>query len=776
MTAGSAAQDGPVTPHGCPVSARAAAFTPFGDEYQHDPGAALAWAREEEPVFYSPELGYWVVTRYDDVKAVFRDNLTFSPSIALEKITPTIQEADEVLRSYGYAMNRTLVNEDEPEHMPRRRVLMAPFTAPALVEREGMVRRMARDAVDAFVDDGEVDLVTEMLYQVPLTVAMRFLGVPEEDMGPLKEYSVAHTVNTWGRPEPEEQVRVAHAVGSFWQYAGHVLEKIRRDPSGPGWMQYSVRQQAEHPDVVTDSYLHSIMMAGIVAAHETTAHAAANAVKLLLERRERWEELCAHPALIPNAVEECLRYSGSVAAWRRITTSDTEVGGVAIPKGSKLLIVQATANRDPRHFEDAERFDPRRESANEHLTFGYGAHQCMGKNLARMELQIFLQELTTRLPHLELAEQEFQYVPNTSFRGPEHLRVRWDPARNPERTDPAVLDVRHPVTIGEPSKHAISRAMTVTRVERVADRVLRIRLEDPEGYPLPAWTSGAHIDLDCTDGNADGEDIITRQFSLCGPPDEEAYEIGVLLEHEGRGGSEWVHERAVEGATFRVRGPRNHFRLDVDAERLVLIAGGIGITPILAHADRAKSLGLDYEIHYAGRAEVHMGFLDRLRRDHADRVHTYVSAEGRRLELSDVLADVTTGTQVYACGPDRLVRALEDLAEGWSDPDALHVEHFSSALGALDPSQEHAFDVVLADSDLTLRVPPHQTVLQTLRDANIDIQSDCEEGLCGSCEAPVLAGEVDHRDVVLGRGDREAHSRMMTCCSRARGDRLVLQL
>ena len=145
------------------------------------------------------------------------------------------------------------------------------------------------------------------------------------------------------------------------------------------------------------------MMAGIVAAHETTAHGAANAVKLLLERRERWEELVTNPALIPNAVEECLRHSGSVAAWRRIATKDTEVGGVQIKEGEKLLIVQASANRDPEHFEDAEVFDPRREEAVEHLTFGYGAHQCLGKNLARMEIQVFLHELTTRLPHLRLA-------------------------------------------------------------------------------------------------------------------------------------------------------------------------------------------------------------------------------------------------------------------------------------------------------------------------------------------------------------------------------------
>src|SRR5699024_4188711 len=141
----------------CPVSDRAAAFNPFGSEYQNDPGAALAWAREEEPVFYSPDLGYWVVTRYEDVKAIFRDNITFSPSIALEKITPSSEEAECVLRQYDDGMPRTLVNEAEPEHTPRRRAFTAPPTAPSLIAREDMVRQLAREAVDDSVNDGDAD-------------------------------------------------------------------------------------------------------------------------------------------------------------------------------------------------------------------------------------------------------------------------------------------------------------------------------------------------------------------------------------------------------------------------------------------------------------------------------------------------------------------------------------------------------------------------------------------------------------------------------------------
>jgi hypothetical protein len=255
----------------------------------------------------------------------------------------------------------------------------------------------------------------------------------------LRKYSIAHTVNTWGRPRPEEQVAVAHAVGNFWQLAGKLLEKMRRDPDADGWMQYGIRKQKDLPEVVTDSYLHSMMMAGIVAAHETTANAGANAIKLLLQHPHAWQDLCDDPRLIPNAVEECLRHNGSVAAWRRVATRDVEIEGVDIPAGSKLLIVTSSANHDERAFADADLFDIRRENANDHLTFGYGSHQCMGKNLARMEIQVFLQaDAAPAAP--EARRAALQLRRQHLVRGPEHLWVEWDPAKNPERTAPAVLE------------------------------------------------------------------------------------------------------------------------------------------------------------------------------------------------------------------------------------------------------------------------------------------------------------------------------------------------
>lgn len=210
-----------------------------------------------------------------------------------------------------------------PAHTPRRHALIDPFTPEELKHHEPMVRELARQYVDRFVDDGKADLVDQMLWEIPLTVALHFLGVPEEEMDTLRKYSIARTVNTWARPKAEEQVAVAHTVGNFWQYAGKVLDKMRENPKGGGWMQYGLRKQRELPEVVTDSYLHSMMMAGIVAAHETTANATANAMTLLLQHPEVWREVCEDPSLIPNAVEECLRHNGSVAAWRRLVAAVT---------------------------------------------------------------------------------------------------------------------------------------------------------------------------------------------------------------------------------------------------------------------------------------------------------------------------------------------------------------------------------------------------------------------------------------------------------------------
>lgn len=758
-----------LSPIGCPVSKNAAAFNPFAPEYQQNPAATLRWAREDEPVFYSPELGYWVVTRYDDVKAVFRDNILFSPSIALEKITPAPPEAAEILKGYGYAMNRTMVNEDEPEHMERRRLLMNAFLPTELAKHEPAMRVLARQYMDRFMEKGRADLVGEMFHEVPLIIALHFLGVPDAGAEQLRQFALAHTLNTWGRPTPEEQLKIAENVGRFWQTAQNILDDMRANPDGEGWMYETIRQHGKHPDIVTESYLRSMMMAILAAGHETTSKATANAFMTLLSNRSAWEGICENPALIPNAVEECLRVAGAVIAWRRIATADTTVGGVEVPKGGKLLLVQASANFDPRHFENPEQIDLYRDNSVEHLTFGYGAHQCMGKNIGRMEMRIFLEEFTRRLPHIRLVEgQKFDFLSNTSFRGPVELWVEWNPDLNPERSDRSVLERHLSFKIGAPIKDDIARPVVVSERHLEADGLVRLVLADPRGRPLPDWTAGSHVDL-IVGG-------FRRKYSLCGAAkDRSTFEVVILRESNGRGGSRYLYDMVAAGDEIHLAGPKNLFRLDESAQHYILIAGGIGITPLLAMADRLKVLGKSYALHYAARSRKHMAMLSRVLHNHSTSLSLHVGEEGQRMHLESMLASVGDGTQVYACGPNRLIDALQVFGEHWPNG-VLHYEYFSAEGSVLDPAKEHAFEAVLKDSDVIVTVAADQTLLQALQAAGFDVPCDCGEGLCGTCEVSILDGAVDHRDKVLSKAERAANQRMMACCSRAKEQKITLAL
>lgn len=758
----------------CPFADKAAQFDPFQDAYMANPSEFVRWAREEKPVFYSPKLDYWVVTRYQAIKDIFRDPITFSPSNVLEPVGEPSPEAAAILKQYDYAMNRTLVNEDEPVHMARRRVLMAPFTPEHLRQHEPMVRRLVTQAIDGFIDDGEVDLMQKLLWDVPFAVALHFLGIEDDsDRETMHRFSIAHTINAFGRPTPQERESVAHTVGQFWQFSGEVLEKMKRTPDGPGWMRYSIRQQKDFPDVVTDSYLHSMMMAIIVAAHESTSFASANAIKLLLEHPDDWRDLCNNPMLISPAVEECLRHNGSIGSWRRRATRDVQIEGVSIPSGARLLLVVSSANHDPRQFGDPDFFDIRRDNTVEHLTFGFGAHQCLGKNIGRMEMQIIIGELARRLPHMQLADQSYRYVHNLAFRGPRNLVVTWDPARNPERTNPDVLTSTQEVRLGSPLAKHVVRDLEVASARQVTQDITLLRLTSPVGATLPQWSPGAHLDIEC------GDTGISRQYSLCGRLDDRsAWEVAVLRDPASRGGSAWIHEFARAGASLRVRGPRNHFHLDdALAGRLLFIAGGIGITPIMAMAQQARNNGLPYEIHFSCKAHTALPFYEELQREHGSRLHLYISEEGRRNDFSGLLATADDTTHIYACGPTRMLSALEQAVAARGLPDTvLHIEHFESVSATLDPSHEQAFDVELKNSGLTLTVPNDRTLLDVLRGSNIDVQSDCEEGLCGACEVAVLQGDVDHRDSVLNPAEQRENTRLMACCSRAKSGKLVLDL
>ncbi|MBT2440561.1 oxidoreductase [Streptomyces sp. ISL-36] len=309
--------------------------------------------------------------------------------------------------------------------------------------------------------------------------------------------------------------------------------------------------------------------------------------------------------------------------------------------------------------------------------------------------------------------------------------------------------------------------LVLERKETIAEGVVLLTLRDPEGRPLPEWQPGAHIDLIL---RAD----LVRQYSLCGDPaDRSRLQVAVLREPESRGGSSHVHDVLTEGDSVRIRGPRNHFPL-VKAKNYLFIAGGIGITPILPMIAAVNASRADWRLVYGGRTRASMAFGETLQRAYGERVSLRPQDEYGLLDLPSLLGKPQRRTAVYSCGPEPLLAAVEAGCEKWPSG-SLHLERFAPKKD-VTAGPLTTFEVELAQSGKTLKVSEDMSILEAVGDAGVSVMTSCEEGICGTCETTVLSGEIDHRDSVLTDQERTAGNTMMICVSRARGDRLVLDL
>lgn len=312
--------------------------------------------------------------------------------------------------------------------------------------------------------------------------------------------------------------------------------------------------------------------------------------------------------------------------------------------------------------------------------------------------------------------------------------------------------------------------LVVARTSPEADGVLALELRRPDGGDLPAWRPGAHIDLRLALPDGD----LVRQYSLCSDPrDRSVWRIAVLREEDGRGGSRHVHDRLAVGETVHVRGPRNHFPLQA-ADSYLFVAGGIGITPILPMVEEAQQGGADWQLVYGGRTAASMAFGAELAERYGPRVLLRPQDSWGLLDLDGLLGRPRPGTLVYCCGPEPLLKAVEERCAAWPEG-ALHLERFTPRQAGA-PVLEGAFEVELSRSGTTVTVPAGVSVLQAVEEAGVQVLSSCREGTCGTCETAVLDGTVDHRDSLLTPAEQAAHDTMMICVSRAACPRLVLDL
>ena len=312
--------------------------------------------------------------------------------------------------------------------------------------------------------------------------------------------------------------------------------------------------------------------------------------------------------------------------------------------------------------------------------------------------------------------------------------------------------------------------LSVLRRSTPAEGVVVLELGHPDGAELPAWQPGAHIDLVLADN-------LVRQYSLCGDPHDRAvWRIGVLLETDSRGGSRFVHDSLTEGSIVRVHGPRNHFPL-VEATSYRFIAGGIGITPIMAMVEAADRAGADWTLLYGGRTRASMAFAEQLAQRYPERVTVWPQDENGLLDLPTLLAQPAEGTKVYCCGPEALLAAVEQRCTHWPEG-SLHVERFSAKPRTEEQNQAalEQFEVVCQRSGITLNVTADTTILDLVEEAGIAITTSCYEGVCGSCEARVIEGTPDHRDSVYSDEEKATNDTMLICISRSLSEKLVLDL
>jgi cytochrome P450 len=405
------------TAAGCPVHE---GFDPLAPDFLADP---FAFMDGLPPVFHAPSIDYYVVSRYDDVEAVFLDPDTFSAAPAQVPLVQLVPEASRILFEGGHRPQPSMVSLDPPEHTRLRAPAARAFTPKRVAEFEPRIRETVCELLDAVDPARPFDVVAALTQPLPLTMIFRFMGVARADWARLREWGGNRLSLAWGRPTPEEQVRHAENMAAYRGYL-RGLVAAKAPARGDDFCSALLEIHDENPEKLTHEEIASILFSLSFAGHETTNNLIGNLLRRLLEQPELWDAVVADPTLIPGAVDETLRHDPSVTVWRRQAKRDVTVGGTEIPAGAKLFLWLAAAGRDESVFPDAERFDPERANARRTLAFGKGIHYCIGAALGKLEAQVALQELVARFPRLALVPgQRIPFHPNISFRGPQALLV-----------------------------------------------------------------------------------------------------------------------------------------------------------------------------------------------------------------------------------------------------------------------------------------------------------------------------------------------------------------
>ena len=414
----------PPPPAGCPMHA---SWSPLNDDYLDEPYAIAAELRDEHPVFYAEELGYLVVTEMDEIERIFNEHETFASVNVQDPVFPLAPEAQQVLSAEDFNPVAVMSNRPEPDHGRIRKYTRQGFSNKRIKTLEPFMRRRGNQLIDAMLAAGSsTEFVDAFAFPLPGETVFRFIGFPEADDELLKQWCGDRKAFSWGRPTGDQQTEIAEQMLAYWRYCRKFTASKRAD-RGDDFTSELITAHEENPDDITYREVESVVYGLSFAGHEAVTSAICNTLQCLLPRRKVWAEICADPTLIPNAVEEVMRFNSSQISWRRLTTADTTVGGYDVPAGTAIFMNFASANRQADIFENPDEFDIHRPNAAHNISFGKGVHYCLGARFAKFETQVMTEILADRIPSLRLVEDQSEsYFPNITFRGPATLHIAWD--------------------------------------------------------------------------------------------------------------------------------------------------------------------------------------------------------------------------------------------------------------------------------------------------------------------------------------------------------------
>jgi tetrachlorobenzoquinone reductase len=328
-----------------------------------------------------------------------------------------------------------------------------------------------------------------------------------------------------------------------------------------------------------------------------------------------------------------------------------------------------------------------------------------------------------------------------------------------------VTEAADEAAIAAPASDALIE-VRLTAVRYAARDTNLYEFQRPDGAPLPPYEPGAHVDLHLPNG-------LVRNYSMIvARPPADTYTFGIKRDPASRGGSRYIHDELHVGKTVKISPPRNDFRLKEDAAHTVLLAGGIGITPIWCMVQRLAELGRAWQLHYACRSRADMAFLDALEKMVSAQFHFDDEAAGKFLDVAGIVGAAPKDAHLYCCGPTPMLKAFEAATANWPR-EQVHVEYFTAKE---EPARKGGFTVELARSGQEFFIPEGRSILEVLLDEGVDLDYSCELGICGACEQRVISGIPEHRDSILSEEEQAENRRVMICCAGCKSERLVLDL